>query len=45
MKNESNILLVRGITTDPEVMDNPNFSCRSYIIEDGRNIFIRGSAD
>ena len=43
MKNESNILLVRGITSNPEVIDNPNFSSRSYIIEDGRSLFIKRS--
>lgn len=33
--NETTVILVRGIDTDPNVLDNPNYSCRSYIIDDG----------
>ena len=41
LKNETHIILVRGIDTNPAVLDNPNFSCRSYVIEDGRNILFK----
>lgn len=40
-KNETQVILVRCIDTNPAVLDNPNFSCKSYVIEDGRNFLFK----
>lgn len=41
VKNDTIVILVRGIEIDPVVIDNPNLSDRSYIIDDGRNLLFK----